>query len=254
MEELDMKLIDRYLAGEATSEERRQVEQKIASDPSFQKELQAYQSIVEEFKIRERSMMKARLQNLEKKISAKPTGNNVMRFRSLVLAAAASLLLCFLGWKFLINMSSSGTPFDGNQLYAENFSPYRADMTEPLEKGGDSISALDQFNIDYWNAKYPLAVAGFDSIDPELQQNDNLRFRYANALLAAGELDKAEEIFKSILANNQSTYVNETHWYLALIAIKKEEREEARDHLKAYVGSSGAVHKDQATRLLSKVK
>ena len=105
MEELDMKLIDRYLAGEATSEERRQVEQKIASDPSFQKELQAYQSIVEEFKIRERSMMKARLQNLEKKISAKPTGNNVIRFRTVVLAAASAFILVLVVWKFLINMS-----------------------------------------------------------------------------------------------------------------------------------------------------
>ncbi len=254
MEEVDIHLIERYLVNEMTPEERSRLESRAQSDPSFRKEMEAYQAVVEGLKMQDSKSLKARLKNLEQIRDKQTRVFTIGKNRNWWIAAAAVLLVGFLGWKFLFSFFDPGLKGGSNdQLYAEYFSPFRQDMTEPLEKGGENLSALEQFNVNYWNARYDLAISGFNAIDSTLKQNDNLKFRYANALIAVDQLDQAQAILEHIISNRQSQYSTEAKWYLGLIALKKGDIPLARSHLQSYRESQDAIRKKDADRLLKRL-
>ena len=252
MEERDQALIESYLANELSVEEKSRVEQRIADDPAFRDLLNAYRNAVEALKQGERDRLKAHLKSRDKALdrgSAQPAQRVTLRW---VMAAAAVLLLGFLGWKLLLtNQGSSFTPSQEqlDKMFAENFSPFLQDMSDPAVRG-DKATALEEFNIYYWTGYYHEAALRFKRLPDTLQLNQGLRFRYANALLASKQYEEAKIVFEDLAANGPSLHANEAVWYLALIEIHEGDVSKAKTHLKRYKTWMNPIFGRQADNLL----
>jgi len=256
MEERDQALIESYLANELSAEEKRQVEQRIKDDAAFRDMLNAYTIAVEGLRQNERVRLKERLKARDKILDRQieqPARRVVIRWS---IAAAAVVLLGLIGWKFLLPGQANGTalnPEQLNKLYAENYSPFVHDMSDPSVRG-DSMTALDQFNSNYWAGHYEEAIARFLELDTVLQKNNALQFRYANALLAGNHYDEAYQYFLGVTNHGPSIQSTEAIWYLALIDIHRGNIPMARQHLKAYEVSTNPLLARQANNLLQQLE
>ena len=168
------------------------------------------------------------------------------------IAIAVILLLGFMGWKFLLEKQRGGaTPSaeQMNQMYAKNFSPFLIDMSDPAVRS-DTITPLDQFNIDYWTGHYQDAVNHFKNLDEELQRKHGLQFRYANSLLSIGKFDEAKGEFQYIADHGPSLHATESFWYLGLIELHRGNADQAREYLNTYRNSMNPLLPRQADNLL----
>jgi predicted Zn-dependent protease len=149
--------------------------------------------------------------------------------------------------------SPAKKPRRGQELFAENFEPYRDDLTEPTSRG-DDLSTIEKMEIAYWNKNYGEVVTLFEELPPTMKQNDNLRFMQANAMLAGGKMNQGAVILSDIIRNEKSKFIAEAHWYLALAYLKNDDSVNARKHLEAYIGLNGIKHKAQAEKILTEIR
>jgi len=253
MEERDQALIESYLANELPPDEKSQVEKRAREDSKFGEMLTAYQTAVEALKIREKIFLKERLRARDKAFGHRIQLSSTGVYLRWTLAAASILLVVFIGWSYLIKgkLPHGGSgPAQLEQLYADNFSPYRQDMTEPASRGGEELTPLDQFNLDYWNEHYDKAVEDFKAIDTLLQKNEALQFRYANALLATGQFEESGLIFGDLFRLYHPPYGSESVWYIAMISLQRGDAKTARKALELYMRMPNVLHKKEAEKIL----
>src|SRR5688572_24978366 len=139
----------------------------------------------------------------------------------------------------------------GRELYAANFEPYMDDALDPTSRSGvDDMTDYEKFEYYYWERDHANVVAVFNRLEPAYRNNDNLKFLYANALMATNRLDEAEAIMKEVMHNKKSLYHTEAIYYVALINIQKGDVDAARRNLEAYIMDPQALEMERAKLLL----
>lgn len=73
MEERDQILIDRYLAGELTQAEIRDLDRRLAEDPAFDAEVSALEEARQALKIKQREELKERFRKRDEVLDKKKT-------------------------------------------------------------------------------------------------------------------------------------------------------------------------------------
>ncbi len=140
-------------------------------------------------------------------------------------------------------------------LMAANFEPYRDDSMEPASRGDENDAThLQNFMTHYWEENYKQVIVDFNHLEATHQQNDNLRFLYANALLSLNRLNDAATIMKGVMQNKKSIYNEEATYYMALININNQNLEEAKANLHAYLQYPDVMQKAKAEKILNKLK
>ena len=266
MEDLDQTIIERYLANDMSAAERIEIEQRAQQDPGFRKELEEYKHAVKAVRLSERDELRNRFKqrdiNLDKQIKGTSSGRNI---RTLMIVAIG-ILIALLAWKFLSPDNRETTPMqnDGRDtilvkepgdVFAANFEPYSDGFMDPTRRGQETtLSPLEKFQLNYWTKKYPETIHSFKELTKAQQENDNLRFVYANALMATGNTLDAEPILAKITSNPQAIYRTEARLYLALSEIKNNKIAEARENLKAYRDQPESTQKELAEKLLAELE
>lgn len=297
MEERDIVLIERYLAGELTLSERAEVERRAQEEPAFKKEFTEYMMALEAIRLAGREELKNRFRQRDKILDGKSAqvkrfnpGNHFWKL------AAGVLIMILLGWLIYKgyqkpyeeniitevemdsvidkNIDTTGslqntelrasneekkenkkilkTRNKSEELYADNFEPYRDESMEPMARGDeDELSAFEQFELYYWDKNFEKAVAAFESMSESQKQNDNLRFLYANALMGLGKTDKAINILTDIIKNNKSIYKVEANLFLALSYLRVGNESEAKKHLDIYLKDESSEQKEKARKILA---
>ena len=142
---------------------------------------------------------------------------------------------------------------EGEGFFAANFEPYTDESLDPVSRGTEDANLIDQFQIHYWNKEYSKAIDAFSQLSAEYQQNDNLRFLYANALMGAGKVGTAESELTEILQNQKSVYLTESLYYLALTQIYRGEFPGAKYNLETYLQKPDAEQKETAAKILGEL-
>jgi TolA-binding protein len=112
MEERDQILIERYITGEASSEERAEVNQRMQADSSFRQHVQEYAVAQQALQLHQRDELRNRFRQrdavLDKKMQEQSTGAGN---RNWWIGIAALILgLGFTAWYFLLKPTSTGLP------------------------------------------------------------------------------------------------------------------------------------------------
>lgn len=142
----------------------------------------------------------------------------------------------------------------GAELFAANFIPYKDKTMSPVSRGNNDLSPIDQFRTYYWNGQYKEAIKIFSMLGPQFQNNDNLRFVYANALAVEGDYEVAQLELTNIIDHKKSIYLDEAHWYLGLLYMQQGDMTHAGKYFKNCVATVEGKHKKEAKDLLEKIK
>jgi len=152
-------------------------------------------------------------------------------------------------------VNTPNTKNRGQEIFAENFTPYKDDAMDPTSRGEvEDMKPSEKFQLAYWEGEYKEALAAFESMDPSEKQNDNFRFLYANVLMALNHTNQASLILAGIIKNHKSIFGAEPYLYLALCNIKTGKEAEARKNLQAYLDTPDAVQKERAKKILEGLK
>ena len=226
------ELIDRYLLGEASAEEKMQVE-RLLSDPElsledrdkFRKEMELQQEIILAI---QKQGLKEMLQQADEKDEKEEEHHRKVRIWSIRSVASLAIAACFVGIIIIgPQMSRISSLSKQDAFYAEAY----ADI----------------------NNAYAMTCRGeSEAADAILE---------ANALMQAGGYKQADAILSETLANMQDVLEGTQAWeekedmlYLqALCAVKQYQLYRSR-HLLNEVVNMNTTHKDKAQQLLNTIK
>ena len=226
------ELIDRYLLGEATAEEKMQVE-RLLSDPElslddrdkFRKEMELQQEIILAI---QKQGLKEMLQQADEKEEKEEEHHRKVRIWSIRSVASLAIAACFVGIIIIgPQMSRISNLSQQDAFYAEAY----ADI----------------------NNAYAMVCRGESEATDAILE--------ANALMQAGDYKQADAILLETLANMQDVSEGTQAWeekedmlYLqALCAIKQHQLYRSR-HLLNEVVNMNTTHKDKAQQLLNTIK
>ncbi len=298
MEEIDLNLIERYLANDLSEKERADFEQRRKEDALFNQEIADYENAKEALMIKQRDELRLKIKGWDQDLDApKQDVINPKKFRHFWLAIAAILVLALLLWWFKFTPDHPAVPVNtdgkdsltidkpnvvdsisppkekpedqkekehqpdmadaakkGAELFADNFTPYKDKSMSPVSRGDNDLSPIDQFRTYYWNGRYKEAIKVFSTLGPQYQNNDNLRFVYANAVAVEGDYEVAQLELVNIINHKKSIYLDEAQWYLGLLYMQQGDMTNAGKYFKNCVIAVEGKHKKEAKDLLEKIK
>ena len=246
--DMDINLIDKYLAGTLSEEEKTLFEQKLAQ-PQFKEKLELVQAIKKGVAAEKTQQMKSFLQNEEKKITTPeqtdtPTAKTKQLPRNFLRIAAGFLVLLALSF-WLWNKNDQGT----THLYTQHFSPEK-NVLYITKKSEPDLSRKYEIFKAYDDGNYTEYIKGVDALLTD-EDNDDYRFYKANALLELNQTDEAISILKKIIAAEKTQFMEESKFILALAYLRVNQKEAARPILEEL--SINAVYKEKVEKILSKL-
>ena len=231
-------LIEKYLLGTLSSEEKELVEQLIATDSNFKKELEFQSSLKEVIEVEEDENFKARLKEFESN-KAVTSGRPILKW----LVAASIVVLVVAG--ALVFPKSSTDP-----LFAAHFEPY-ANVIQPVVRGNDADDIKTKAFVAYENEEFELAETHFTTLLNSTSDSYVL-FYLANTKLALNKASEAIPLLNSYMSVGDNLS-SQAQWYLALAHIQANETVQAKNILKKIVAFEG-YGSEEAVILLTKLK
>jgi hypothetical protein len=299
MDERTSRLIDRYLTGEATEGERREVETRRQEDPDFRRQLEHAEAVSRALWRLEHLNLREKFASWDAELDAgDPESKDRRRFRPWWWLLAAAVL----GLVVLLRVSRpahgpdapeqsqqqdsiapmeapdmAGAPAetdttetspandnssplreqrkaskpvpDGKALFAEYFEPYKDMTLEPNVRGIDDPTMADEFEQQYWSARFRSAIDTFRLLPAEIRQDDRFVFRYGIALMATGDIKSARQVLQELAGSGKSHFGQEAYYYLALLEVREGRLQSAARWLDNYLAGPAPRQETKARSL-----
>jgi tetratricopeptide (TPR) repeat protein len=242
MRQEHLDIVDRYLEGSLSEQERTAFEERLLQDEKLQQQ-------VDDMKLIRAGIIhasrKAALQNLKTLENTLPLVEvKVIRFwTNTWLQAAAALLIGLLAYTFWPSSVNE------QELFATHFEVY-PNIIMPTVRGvveNDSTVKAQAFRA-YDQQDYVLAIQLFEKLSV---QDEAVLLYLGNSYLASGQPEKALLLFERVL-NNYDVFDEQAEWYVAVTYLKLEEREKAREALQKVVARESS-YKAKALLILEKL-
>lgn len=216
------EIMDAYLQGHLSKEERRVFKERLAQDPEFRNTFEWHQKMgnaIQEIEFRQ-TLDKLQSSALQKKDA------KIKSWKPLLSIAASIVFLIGLFWVIHLNQAPS---FQKQlaQVELEPGLPTLLGTTEQVAFGeGMNAYKLQDYEVanTYWS---PLLIAN--------PSNDTLLFYLAQVDLGTGQNKAAQEKLEQIKAQKESLFYEKANWYLAIAALRLEDPTTAIEWLKRIV-------------------
>lgn len=238
-------LLTNYFSNQLSQEERKIFDELLDADAEFKARFDFEQNLQRAIKAEENQNVKAKLISFEKEIArATPKSSVKKSYRNLAVAASIALLIG-LAWFGYIN----GTSIKYEDLYAQNFQEYPNTVYAITRSGSEESLERTAF-VAYESGNYDAAIEKFEQIPSKLKQ-PYIDFFLGQSYMNAGRNDQAKAYFRKTIVKADN-FVAESHWYLAMIALKEKDKTEAESELKKLINGY-AYHKERAVALLKEL-
>ena len=212
------ELVERYFAGQLSEDEARQLNEALQKDATFAEEFELEKDLQVALVDFGKDQLKSELLNLEAEKEGRQRKSYDYRWWRYAAAAILIMGLSIFGALFI------GDKFTPEELYAENFEPYR-NIIAPVVRGENAEGLLERSFALYERGDYDQAEQAFTTLY-EATGDRYLLFYRGNALLALGRAEEAITVFKSHQETRDNFYYK-SRWYLALAYLKHNQAEEA---------------------------
>lgn len=139
MEERDQILIDRYLAGELTQAEIRDLDRRLAEDPAFDAEVSALEEARQALKIKQREELKERFRKRDEVLDKKkPETPVLVKYRLTWVWIAAAVICGLLIWRFLLSDLKQTLPVNAESTDTSRYQETPVVRIDTIEQG-DSL-------------------------------------------------------------------------------------------------------------------
>ncbi len=237
-------LIIRHFSGELTEEEKKKFNSLLESDTDFKKQVEFEKDLKQVVIKNKNKDLKEKLISFENDIQSKERNKPKHKINTWKIAASIALLIAVaVGWFGYQNFVS----VNYNKLYAENYTTYPNTVFTIERSTSDNSIEYEAFYA-YEAKNYELAIKKFN----EAPNKEHFTFYKAQSYLKLNNLEKADTLFKKVIKDN-SEFVAEANWYLALIKLKQKNRVEAINYLDNLT-KNYSFKKEQAIAILNKLK
>jgi len=217
------RLIEKYVLGTLTNEEKQQFDTLLKTDATFKEEVEfstkmknvarhdkltAFKSLIEDFEVEEKNTT--------------PTLKPRKLWNTKWLVAASAAVIFGLSYVFWPQQNTT-------DLFEENFTPYR-NVTYSIVRGDNSPKdAKSKAFSAYELGEYETAASQFSDLYGKDRESYYL-FYQANALLQLNRAQEAIPLLKKHLKSGDSLSTK-TNWFLAMAYLQLEDKKSAIDAL-----------------------
>lgn len=248
MEKDNFEIIEEYLLGNLPAEEKEVFEQRLGEDAVFKKEFDVMKAIFQSAEMSAKDKMKIDFENIHQRNfqTSKQAKSKIISIRPVYKIAASVLLLisCALAF-WLLSNKSIDIPQD--QLYANYFEPTELSFSY---RGDDSNEVLETLQELFNTKDYPEFIDQLAAYNPDKDRDPALILAKGQAHLELDQFTRADEEFKSLLAN--PLYKDQANWYLGLMYVKQNKNAEALIYLDAV--DRGSKYSKQAEEIMKRVR
>lgn len=240
----DETLIEKYLDNTLSLEERDLLRSRLQSDPEFASQFELEKDLKAVLVDKGKEELKQQLETMKGQKENVASSKSNLGFLKYAVAA------CIIIGATLLAVNMLTPSLTNNQLFAENFEPYR-NIIAPVERGETPQDLLGKSFAAYERQSYEEAQQSFKDLY-EATGDRYLLFYRANALLALGRDVEAIEVFKSH-QETPDNFLGKSKWYLALSYLKADDTPSAIVLLKE-IKTMRTFNYDKAINILEELE
>lgn len=243
----DIVLIEQYLEGSLSDQEKQDFELRLETDEDFNRLLDEYAVLIAGIKFSGREKILANFQNIEselenetKVVKMTPSKNKTWYY------VAASIALLFVAF-FLLKPNNE---LSGSELALAYFEPYPATIGAASRSTETSKDLIERAMSSYENGDYETTIEILEGLGEN--NTDINKFYLGNAYQATQAYDKAIKIYQDLIDNSQM-FNEQASFNLALCYLSTDNIEGATTLLKN-ANFAVPAYQDKAGQLLEKLE
>ncbi|MEO0555743.1 MAG: tetratricopeptide repeat protein [Bacteroidota bacterium] len=220
LEAHDIDLIEKAIDQELSESEKLEFEKKLQSSGEFKAYYDQQQSLLDHLRAYKKNEVRNELKALYDDFKNEKEFTSTSRFSSWLkygIAAALAIVVAVFIWRI------TNAPKTTQQLYTEYYTPYEGG---PLLRGEEQDSMQMALSA-YYRHEYEKALSLF------LRLEGPKRFLLiGNCYMNLEDYQKAERALKEEYSKPDTPYKDEARWYLALLYLQQNQKENAVKALK----------------------
>ena len=234
------QLIAKFLTKSLSEKEQLRFDSLLSEDPSFRAEVALLQDLNKVAEAEDDAMAKEMVAGFEAEYRNKKIGG-----KTRIWWVAASLAVLLSVGYFV----SQTTPPNTQELFVENFEPYR-NVIHPITRASQQEDLKTQAFAYYEQGKYEDALELFKKLY-QTTETPHYLFYQANALL---QLNRPKEAITALQTHlkTKDTLTQKSHWYLAMAYLKLNDVTNAKKNLEQVV-LENKFNVEKAKSLLKKL-
>ncbi len=141
-----------------------------------------------------------------------------------------------------------------NRIFAQSFEPYRHPSLRPNVRGAGDASSREKFELAYWEKDYSQVLNLWESLSETQKNNGNLLFLKAVSTMEKGRVKEAEQDFQQLLNLKRHRFVQQSEWYLALVALHENDIPKTKKLLLKIIENTRHPLNQEAIDLIKTIK
>jgi tetratricopeptide (TPR) repeat protein len=247
----DRHILQKYLDNELSEKELARFEQELNASPELLVDLDLYKEVDEAIADTEVLDFRAQLTDLREETRRTETGKRVFRFtRPWHYAASAALaLLVAIGLATVL-----GRPLSNNDLFAKYMKPYELVLTNRSVDNEVTQLLMNKAQEHFLNGEFESAIGYFDEVLVNNSDKMEADFYMGLSNMEIEQFPEARKSFIRVIEHDDNLYIQKAEWFLAGCLLAMEETDQARRKLASIANSSNHFHKDDAAKILKRMK
>ena len=236
------RLIDDYLMGYLSPEDKKEFEKELTINSSLQEEVRLCRELKETISHDDISSLREVLNRSHKEYCRNRAKK---RYRLIPLSAAASILIIIAVRFMFIN----GMP-NYEKLYQKHFQPYQfvGETRDSYETKSTFLSA--ELIRLYYNKDYDAVLPVLESYIARYPDDYQAKLMLVTALLETNNAEEAEKILRQLMEDDKSILNQEIiQWHLALSLLRQGKIEEVKQALEQ-IANDGGLYSQNARSIL----
>ncbi|MBN2805618.1 MAG: tetratricopeptide repeat protein [Prolixibacteraceae bacterium] len=247
----EIKKIDAYLLNYLNLEEQELIEEQMANDPRYKKEIKLNREINEAILEEDIPRLRASLQQISDE--EKPA-TNIRKFipasfRSTpakMIGAAASLFAIISAGSIVMNQQHASA----GELYQKYYQPYESTGLYRTS----SVLAREMAGVDLYNqGNYTEALEQFSKVLRENPEHPMCNFYSGLSYQEIEEYRKAISYYQNVINEKDNLFIEQAEWYMALCYLKTDHQSKAYSIFNQILDKNGYYSKD-AQEIMKKQK
>ncbi|MEA3477545.1 MAG: tetratricopeptide repeat protein [Bacteroidota bacterium] len=247
----DRHILQKYLDNELSEKELTRFEQELNASPELLVDMDLYKEVDEAIADTEVLDFRAQLTDLREETRRSETGKRVFRFtRPWHYAASAALaLLVAIGLATVL-----GRPLSNNDLFAKYMKPYELVLTNRSIDSEVTTLLMSKAQEFFLKGDFEAAIEYFDEVLILNSNKMEADFYMGVSYMEIEQHQEASESFTRVIEHDDNLYIQKAEWYLAGCLLAMDETDLARRKFASIAQSSNHFYKDDAAKIIKRMK
>ena len=247
----DRHILQKYLDNDLSERELVRFERELNASPELLVDLDLYKEVDEAIADTEVLDFRAQLTDLREETRRTESGRRFFRFsRPWHYAASAALaLLVAIGLATVL-----GRPLSNSDLFVKYMKPYELVLTNRSMDNEVTKLVMSKAESAYLNGDFEGAIQWFNEVLEINAEKVEADFYKGVSSMELSKYVDASESFSKVIEHNDNLFINRAEWYMAGCLLAMDETDRARRQLAMIASSAHHYHKDEAAKILKRMK